>query len=393
MSVKISAMTRSGRRRFSTAAAAVLATGALVAAPVVPANPIAVAVNAIQLLATGDVTIDFIRHGESTDNVAGILGTRVPGALLTDTGRDQAVTVGHALFGGEQVPGAGLINITDADQVYASGFLRAQQTAWPLLDLLGGNSPTAAGIPSDLTTLPGAFEPGHILFGLNELDAGILQGLPLGTPGGILYMLPAMAWTLGLYAVPQWGSMIDPNGMAFQNNFGGAVDTIYANSPDGGTTAAFSHAAAIMAWTQMNVDNPNPLLIPLSPLDNTGQVVIEGSPDAGWTMLSWNGSAVAPANLYQDLFVNTRELIVAPQMAGWNLWTALLSLDPDQILGALQDGLQDILRTTLGYPGAMLGDILDVFGGNLDTALTDLNPLTLIPVDLGGLLGGLFAAI
>ncbi len=372
--------------------AAVIGAAALVVAPTPVPAPQAMAVGTIRLLADADIVIDFIRHGESTDNVAGILGTRLPGALLTDLGRQQANDLGNAL-GYHSA-------LTSPDQVWASEFLRAQQTAWPLLQILHQHTAAAETLldpiptPETTTTLAdtvsSAFTGGHILSGLNELDAGLLQGLPLGAPGAILYMLPAMAWTLGLYAVPQWGSTIDPNGMAFQDSFSEAVQTIYAGTADGQTAAAFSHAASIMAWTQMNVDNPNPLLIALSPLDNVGQVVIEGNPVDGWTMTEWNGLPIAPANLWQDLFVATRNLIVAPQMAAWHLGEALTGGDVAAILPALQQGLTEIAETTLHYPGVLLGDIVGALSGDI---VAELDPTTLIPVDLAGLLTGLLTAL
>ena len=112
------------------------AVGLIAATPVpAPSLPAADVSPLIQLLANGaDITIDFIRHGESADNVAGILGTVPPGAALTDVGRDQAVDVGNLLYGGANPTG---IQITSADDVYASEFLRAQQTAVGAVHVLG----------------------------------------------------------------------------------------------------------------------------------------------------------------------------------------------------------------------------------------------------------------
>jgi hypothetical protein len=62
---------------------------------------------------------------------------------------------------------------------------------------------------------------------------------------------------------------------AFEDYFGDAVQTIYDNITSGGvgnTHIAFSSAAAIMTWTLMNVNNPDPLLMLEDPLTNTSQV-------------------------------------------------------------------------------------------------------------------------
>jgi hypothetical protein len=79
--------------------------------------------------------------------------------------------------------------------------------------------------------------------------------------------------------VPESGSS-DYNGMAFEDYFGDAVQTIYDNTTGGGvgdTDIAFSSAAAIMTWTLMNVNNPDPLLMLEDPLTNTSQLVNVGS--------------------------------------------------------------------------------------------------------------------
>jgi broad specificity phosphatase PhoE len=126
---------------------------------------------------------------------------------------------------------------------YASGLIRTQETAAPLASVL--NMPVQA------------------LSGLNEISAGILEGAQQNDLTGLLYLAAPFAWTLGLYFVPELGSS-DYNGMAFEDYFGDAVQTIYDNTTSGGvgdTDIAFSSDAAIMTWTLMNVNNPDPLLM------------------------------------------------------------------------------------------------------------------------------------
>lgn len=399
-------------RPWATTAVALAGAGMIAAGPAL-APPVSVSIPdisaqtiSVQLLNAADVVIDFIRHGESLDNVANLVGTVPPGAALTEAGVGQAEEVGQALFDTGDFNSAG--------QVFASQFLRTQQTAWPLLDaILDGDAGGSIADPSAAFGDGG----GTILSGLNEINAGILDKgsllgslmQPLGRLNEILYILPPFLWTLGLPITPQWGSTVDFNGVVFNDNFSSAVETIYGNTSDGGNAAAFSHAAAIMAWTQMNVDNPNPLMMLTDPLSNTSQVVVSGNPIDGWMLESWNGVEVLPANLWQDFFVNTRELMVAPQAALTHLAEAVISLNPDNIVGALHDGLTDVARTTLGYPGAMIGDLVDAFKdpslhefgldalgglfsggglGDLSGMLTDL-----LPAGLGDIVPGDVAAV
>ncbi len=122
--------------------------------------------------------------------------------------------------------------------------------------------------------------------------------LPLG---GALYLLAPVLWTLGLDFVPQLGSTVDPNGIAFDESFSGAVQSIYDGSvgTDAGTVtdAVFSHEAAIAIWTLMNVNNPDFSLVLQEFLNTgellpyTGQVVVDGSP-GDWSLVSWDGTPV-----------------------------------------------------------------------------------------------------
>jgi hypothetical protein len=160
-----------------------------------------------------------------------------------------------------------------------------------------------------------------------------------------------------------------------------AVDAMYtaamANpvvSDNGDITAvAFNNEADIAAWVALNVKNPDiALLLPLSLqtmfanddgsplLPNTGIVQIEGNPTDGWTLVTWNGIAVAPdPGLLTSLIMEVRDLITTPQVAVWNFYQALLDGDPTVIGNALQTGLQDIGSVFLGFPQAVFNDITD----------------------------------
>lgn len=357
-------------------AAAVVLAGLIAVAPATTPQTHPSATPLIQLLAD-TVVLDLIRHGESADNVAGILGTAAPGALLTGAGRGQAIEIGSQLFGGGEGP------ITDPAQVWVSQLLRTQQTAWPLLELLKGAPGEPVPIPDAAADLAGAFSPEHILPGLNEIHAGLVNDLP-AIPFAPFYILPPVAWALGFPLVPMLGSP-DVNGFVFSDRFGDAIETIYETG--GAHQVAFSHSAAIMFWTQMNVTNPDPTLLLTHQLSNTGIIELSGNPVDGWTLVNWDGVDVAPdPNLWQSLFVDTRELLIAPQAALWNLWQALPGADLADILATAHTGLVDTLHTTLGFPLAILDDVagaLPGLGGDL---------AAMLPGDLGALITAIATA-
>jgi broad specificity phosphatase PhoE len=353
-------------RPWITAGVALIGAGLLAVTPVAPVGGPLSAVAAmpgIQLTAA-DMVLDLVRHGQSVDNVEGVIGTLPPGAALTDEGATQA-----AYLADPDNP-LRLADPSFYDGVYASEFLRTQQTATDWL--------TAAGASETSPT---------VLAGLNELNAGLLEGSSQSNQAmALLYLAAPLAWMFGQYWVPQLGSTIDTNGMAFQDRFSDAVETIYNNGgpvdADGNlNSVAFSHAAAISTWVMMNVKNPDfeiyfkSLMQGLLP--NTGQVVIEGNPTDGWTLVSWNGTEVAEnPGLLTGLFVDFRDLMVAPQMASWHIMEALQGGDPADITAALQTGFNDVLAAFAAFPQAVIdtitGSVGDAVGGSAAEAVGDV---------------------
>jgi hypothetical protein len=296
----------------------------------------------------GSIVLDFVRHGESGDITA--INTLVPGPDLTDTGEQQAQALVNVLSG------------NGIDEIYASTMIRSQETAAPLAEAL--NLPIL---------------PTHILPGLNEIDAGIFEGMPVNVGdvplGGALYLLAPLAWTLGLDFVPQLGSTVDPNGIAFDENFSGAVQSIYDGSvgtEDGNVTdAVFSHEGAIAIWTLMNVNNPDfavvlqEFLTTGELLPYTGQVVVDGSP-GDWTLVSWDGTPVPQdPGLGTELFVDFRSLIEAPQFAGYDIDEALLTGNSATIDSAIQAGVSQVDSALSQFPVAVFDDIVGAFSGAL----------------------------
>lgn len=310
-----------GPRRLRYGAAALPAIGLLFTAPTAWAD--------------ASITLDFVRHGEAGDNL--VINNEVPGPALTEIGQQQAQSV------------ADVLAPDGIDGIYASSMTRAQETAAPLATLLG--------LP--ITDLPE----------LGEIDAGIFAGLPVNVGdlplGAVLYVAAPFLWTLGLYVVPQVGSS-DGNGMVFQDRFSDAIATIYAGAGGAGATdAVFSHEGSIAIWTLMNVDNPDFGLIFERALTTgellpyTGVVEIQGNPDDGWTLVSWDGQSVPQdPGLLTELLVDLRDVITAPQMAGYHIAEALLTADPTTIFAAIQTGFDDVGTATIQFPLAVLHDML-----------------------------------
>ncbi len=288
----------------------------------------------------GSIVLDFVRHGESGDMTA--INTLVPGPDLTGTGEQQAQALVNALSG------------NGIDEIYASTMVRSQETAAPLAEAL--NLPV-----TDLA-------------GLNEIDAGILEGAPVNVGdlpvGGALYLLAPLLWTLGFTSVPELGST-DANGIVFDDRVSDAIQMIYDGSAAGDTDAVFSHEGTIAIWALMNVNNPDYALVfkdlfttgELIPY--TGQVVVSGEP-GDWTLVSWDGTAVPQdPGLATDLFVDFRSLIEAPQLAGYDIYEALLTGSSTTIDSAIQAGVSQIDTALAQFPIAVFGDIVTALGGSV----------------------------
>jgi Histidine phosphatase superfamily (branch 1) len=298
----------------------------------------------------GSVIIDFVRHGESIDNAAGIIDTNPPGTGLDSTGIDQANAVAAAIYNEYH---------DNIAELAASQEIRAQETAAPLADILAQH-----GDHLSVDILPG----------LNEIPAGAFEGSPTTSLEGILYLLGPLSWAMGFPLMPDLG---DPsfNGVLFDQSFGDAVQTIYDNTGTvaSGTPAdiAFSSEGSIAVWTMMNVNNPDFSLLLQEVaktggfLPNTGQVVIEGQP-GDWTLVSYDGVAVpADPGLGTELFVDFRNLIEAPQFAGFDIYEALLTGNTATIDSAIQTGLTQVDTALSQFPVDVFDQIVTALGGSL----------------------------
>lgn len=293
---------------------------------------------ALPAWAAQNMTITFVRHGESEGNASGIIDTSTPGPHLTELGQQQAEDVGNALAGNSY------------DGIYYSDMVRTKETAQPLIDKTGVTG----------TELPG----------LHEIKAGIFEGQPESSGiGRIGYVLGPLAWTLGARFIPIPGA---EDGNAFDYRVDDAIQQIYdkgdVNEDGRINDAVFSHGATIMFWTMMNVDNPDLGLILSHPLSNTDIVVVDGNPEDGWTLTSWAGQPVdQDPSLGTKLFVDVRDLAVAPQTAIYKVGQAFASGDVTALASAVRDGVLDVAKTTANFVPDLVNDVVGEIGKTAGT--------------------------
>jgi probable phosphoglycerate mutase len=200
----------------------------------------------------------LIRHGQTPANVLGELDTAAPGPGLTELGVRQAAAIPHAL------------RDEPIDAIFASTLVRTTLTADPL----------AADRDLDV----------RVLNGLHEIEAGSLEGRS-DRASARAYLETAFAWGSGNLDVRMPGGS---DGHSFFERFDSNIEIV---SEAAGTAAVFSHGAAIRVWTAGRAHNVPPIFAGANELDNTGVVELSGTPEDGWTLLSWAGIPVGGADL------------------------------------------------------------------------------------------------
>ncbi|ALO97385.1 Isomerase [Streptomyces hygroscopicus subsp. limoneus] len=200
----------------------------------------------------------LVRHGQTPSNLDHLLDTAVPGPGLTPLGEAQAVALPEALAG------------EDIGALYASTLIRTQLTAAPL----------AAARGLDVV----------VRDGIRELSAGDLEMLPGHTPQGERYLRTVFAWAAGDTALRMPGGESGEEALA-------RYDAVVAEAAASGarSVAMVSHGAAIRVWTAARAANVDVAFAAARPLENTGVIVLEGSPADGWKALSWEGATVEPS--------------------------------------------------------------------------------------------------
>ena len=196
----------------------------------------------------------LVRHGQTPANVDGVIETQHPGPGLTALGLEQAAAVPEALEN-ERI-----------DSISVSTLIRTHLTAAPLAEALG------------LTPIERS--------GLHEIEAGDLEGRT-DRVSMHAYLGPIVRWADGDLTAGIPGAF---DGHHFYARFDASVAEIAAE--DASTAVIFSHGAAIRAWVGGRASNIDPHFTVDNHLDNTGIAILDGSPGAGWRLISWAGEPV-----------------------------------------------------------------------------------------------------
>jgi probable phosphoglycerate mutase len=205
----------------------------------------------------------LIRHGQTAANVRGELATARPGPGLTKLGRRQAAALAESLDD---------VGIGQIAAIYVSPLTRTAETAAPLAASLGLES--------------------QVLEGLEEIEAGDLEDLR-DMPSVMTYVRTVFGWAAGDVDVRMPGSI---DGIEFFARFDRAIAEIAERHPDA-TVAVVSHGAAIRVWSGSRASNLSADFTAHRHLDNTGVVVLTGSPAEGWLAETWAGEPLGGMSL------------------------------------------------------------------------------------------------
>lgn len=204
----------------------------------------------------------LIRHGQTPSNVEGLLDTAAPGPGLTELGHAQASRIPTALAG------------EPIDGLFVSRLRRTVLTAEPL----------ATDRRLDPVVLPG----------IHEIEAADLE-MRRDHDAIRTYMTTAFAWGLGELNARMPGG---EDGHEFFARFDESIRT--AASSGIGTAAVVSHGAAIRVWVAGRARNVPPSFAGHHEIQNTGIVELVGTPEIGWTLVSWQGTPIGGAELSDD---------------------------------------------------------------------------------------------
>lgn len=313
--------------------------------------------SALPAWAAENMTITFIRHGQSYGNTSGNIDTQVPGPVLTPDGQQQAKDI------------AAKLGDRNFDAIYASTMVRTQQTATPLSQYLG--------------------LPIQVLPGLQEIEAGKYEGTP--ERAGIFgYLTAPLAWA-GLSVSPPPNISFNPitpnldafipsaadpttglNGHQFEDRVNGALQTIYNNGDR--NAAVFSHGGTIMIWTMMNAKNLSAeqkiMLFTQHPLGNTGVVVVEGNPEDGWNLVEWNGVKIAGMQKgpIEQVLTQVRTLSRQLNSVVQDVAAAFQTGNVGTILTAINHGAADARFSTAKFVRAINAQVI----GGVTTAIDNL---------------------
>lgn len=202
--------------------------------------------------------LTLVRHGQTHSNVRRLIDTGAPGAELTELGHQQAAALVPA-FADREV-----------DAIFVSRLIRTHQTAAPL----------AAERGIGPVELPGVHE----------------------ITGGEYEMVESLAAVEGYLAALRAWSQVGPHvaipggedGVSFFARFDADVMRAATESAH---PVIVSHGAAIQVWAAERARNIDHSFSRTRGLGNTGVVMLEGDPEDGWRLLSWQGETVGPGGV------------------------------------------------------------------------------------------------
>ncbi|MEZ0049512.1 broad specificity phosphatase PhoE [Mycobacterium sp. MAA66] len=319
--------------------------------------------SALPAWAAENMTITFIRHGESYGNTSGNIDTQTPGPVLTSSGQQQAKAIADKLSN------------NNYDGIYASQMVRTQLTGAPM----------SQDLRLPITVLPG----------LQEIEAGKYEGTP--ERAGIFgYLTAPLAWA-GMSVTPPPNISFNPitpnldafipsaadpttglDGHQFEARVNGALQTIYNNGDR--NAAVFSHGGTIMIWTLMNATNLTAAqkiqLFTQHPLGNTGVVVVEGNPTDGWKLVNWNGVEIAGMQKGPIEQVLTQVRTLSRQIGSVvkDVATAFRTGNVGTILNAINRGAADALFSTAKFVRAINAQVIGGVAQAIDNLRARLNP-------------------
>ena len=202
----------------------------------------------------------LIRHGQTPHNVTGALDTAFPGAGLTELGQRQASAVPAALAD------------EDVSAVYASPLVRTQLTGSPLAQ-------------------ERSIEV-HVREGLEEIAAGAFE-MRSDLEAVEAYLGGLAAW---LHRDLDHALEGGTTGHDFLARYDAAVRAVADQHGGGDTVALFSHGAAIRVWATLAA-GLDPADVEGRWINNTGMVLLDGTPGEGWDLVRWQGDPLGGAEL------------------------------------------------------------------------------------------------
>ena len=196
----------------------------------------------------------LIRHGQTPNNVARVLDTAEPGALLTQLGHDQAGALPQKLV------------TVSIDSLYVSTLTRTQLTAQPLARAR-------------------ELDP-QIRQGSREIQAGLLEG---GTSKEDFdsYYGTLVSWFDGDLNRKMGGG---ESGFDVLERFDSVVSEAEASGVE--SVAFISHGGVISTWSALRAAGISGDFVLAHHPANTGIVELEGSLSEGYRALSWMGERI-----------------------------------------------------------------------------------------------------